>query len=108
MEDSRSCVVQGKRPLFKCTALYGVAAGDQRVSRSGFVPLVKLIVTMPALEMITLWPPEKNIGVWAILLFERQKAYKVLFPEGYPKREGEDLEKHLIRGMALGRSGNFY
>ncbi len=38
----RSCVVQGKRPLFKCTALYGVAAGDQRVSRSGFVPLVKL------------------------------------------------------------------
>ena len=30
--------------------------------------------------------------------FERQKAYKVLFPEGYPKREGEDLEKHLIRG----------
>lgn len=30
--------------------------------------------------------------------FERQKAYKVLFPGGYPKREGEDLEKHLIRG----------
>ncbi len=62
---------------------------------------------MPALEMITLWPPEKNIGVWAILLFERQKAYKVLFPEGYPKKRRGRFRKASDQRDGLGPIGEF-
>lgn len=30
--------------------------------------------------------------------FERQKAYKTLFPNGFSKKVGEELESHVLRG----------
>lgn len=93
----RSCVVQGKQRCLNAL-LYIEWLPELKGYQEAYLYPWSSYTHHAGLRNDYFMSPGKEYWSLGNTPFERQKAYKALFPRGFSKKEGEELEKHLLRG----------